>query len=288
MTTFQILIVVFAFVVFACLVAIIVILETKTTKCQVEPTTQLAGIKDTIENEIIKNKFFFDEINNNPLNHLEETMTAIAERVHTDKVTHGFTEFYPRHMYKLRHRPVKLLEVGLLHGSSLDLWDNYFDSADIHILEFNQEYIDIQKEKSPHVNFTNLNMDDKKAIKKYVETQELGTFDIVIDDGGHTMLQQMNALVYLLPLLKPGGIFVMEDVHTSFQELGKEFGVLDIIAYTDSVLHVIQNIIGRRPNAGVNFRYITDAQLTEIKSKIRGGESFLYKDHGTVVIYVND
>src|SRR5690349_11812103 len=43
-----------------------------------------------------------------------------------------------------------------------------------------------------------------------------GYFDIIIDDGGHTMRQQITSLIYLLPKVRSGGIYVIEDLHTSY------------------------------------------------------------------------
>ena len=43
-----------------------------------------------------------------------------------------------------------------------------------------------------------------------------GPFDIVIDDGGHTMRQQIRSVETLFPLLADGGVYIVEDCHTSY------------------------------------------------------------------------
>ena len=43
-----------------------------------------------------------------------------------------------------------------------------------------------------------------------------GPFDIVIDDGGHTMLQQIASVTTLFPLLNENGTYLVEDCHTSY------------------------------------------------------------------------
>jgi hypothetical protein len=48
-------------------------------------------------------------------------------------------------------------------------------------------------------------------------TNDLGLFDIVIDDGGHTMKQQQNTMDVLWDRVAPCGVFLMEDLHTSVQ-----------------------------------------------------------------------
>jgi hypothetical protein len=41
-------------------------------------------------------------------------------------------------------------------------------------------------------------------------------FDIIVDDGGHTMAQQTTSLVHLLRKVKSGGLYIIEDLHTSY------------------------------------------------------------------------
>jgi len=45
--------------------------------------------------------------------------------------------------------------------------------------------------------------------------REAGPFDIVIDDGGHSMAMQIRTLIVLFPLLAPGGLYIIEDLGTS-------------------------------------------------------------------------
>jgi hypothetical protein len=41
-------------------------------------------------------------------------------------------------------------------------------------------------------------------------------FDIIIDDGGHTMKQQITSFIYLFPKVRSGGLYVIEDLQTSY------------------------------------------------------------------------
>lgn len=43
-----------------------------------------------------------------------------------------------------------------------------------------------------------------------------GDFDVIIDDGGHTMNQQITSFDYLFPVVRPGGIYFCEDLQTSY------------------------------------------------------------------------
>ncbi|CAF0873497.1 unnamed protein product [Adineta steineri] len=56
--------------------------------------------------------------------------------------------------------------------------------------------------------------DDIGILKNVTSTK--GTFDVIVDDGGHTMKQQITSLIYLLPKVQSGGIYVLEDLLTSY------------------------------------------------------------------------
>lgn len=47
-------------------------------------------------------------------------------------------------------------------------------------------------------------------------TNSRGYFDIIIDDGGHTMKQQITSFNHLLSKVRSGGIYVIEDLQTSY------------------------------------------------------------------------
>jgi hypothetical protein len=45
---------------------------------------------------------------------------------------------------------------------------------------------------------------------------EQGYFDVIIDDGGHTMKQQITSFVHLLSKVRSGGVYVIEGLQTSY------------------------------------------------------------------------
>jgi len=55
---------------------------------------------------------------------------------------------------------------------------------------------------------------DKQFLRKMAA--ELSRIDVLIDDGGHTMRQQKATLEVMLPLLASDGVYVCEDMHTSY------------------------------------------------------------------------
>ncbi|CAF3995110.1 unnamed protein product [Rotaria sordida] len=58
--------------------------------------------------------------------------------------------------------------------------------------------------------------DDLSFLKAFA-TNYTNMFDVIIDDGGHRMKQQINSLTELFPtILRSGGIYAIEDIYTSY------------------------------------------------------------------------
>lgn len=153
-------------------------------------------------------------------------LTEIGLTYGTDKAEyHEFTEFYNEYFEKvasLTPNP-KILEVGILDGGSLKMYDEFFQGK-ARILG-----VDTAEKGSlfvKHPNITSmrgdiLNPDCIEKIQRFTFAEgdsSLEGFDIIIDDGGHTMEQQQKSLLNLWKFLKPGGYFIIEDLHTSALE----------------------------------------------------------------------
>lgn len=133
-----------------------------------------------------------------------------------DKWVHYF-EIYDRHFSKYRGTAVKVVEIGVYHGGSLQMWKKYFGrratitgvDIDERVRELTEARIEIVIGDQADRTFLS-----ELALK-------VGTIDIVIDDGGHTMEQQIVSFEELWPSLSDGGVYLAEDLHTSYWD---EFG----------------------------------------------------------------
>lgn len=128
-----------------------------------------------------------------------------------NKWRHYF-DIYESYFNTYRDRPIRLLEIGVNQGGSLQMWKDYFhpDSiivgVDINplckVFESGNIFIEIGSQDDPL--FWN------SFLKIY------SNFDIIIDDGGHVMKQQIVSFIELFPSLNSGGIYLCEDTHTSY------------------------------------------------------------------------
>lgn len=151
---------------------------------------------------------------------VDGVLSRIGDRTGTDKATfHGFTQVYERFFHQRRNDPLKLLEVGILRGESLKMWEEYFPNAAIYGLD-----ITLQEVRTTFSQRTRVALADQTSPEQVCSALNdfglsHGTLDIAIDDGGHRMSQQNATIGICWPFLKSGGTFIIEDVHTAFPEL---------------------------------------------------------------------
>ena len=125
----------------------------------------------------------------------------------------GYFDVYEKHLSKFIGKSPRILEIGVLGGGSIEMWQKYFgeDTAVIGI-DINPECLNYKYDGDVQIIMGN--QGDENFWKQFAE--ENGKFDIIIDDGGHTMDQQITTLKCMFPYLNDGGVFAVEDTHTSY------------------------------------------------------------------------
>ena len=124
----------------------------------------------------------------------------------TDKAHgHAYGPFYDEALAPYRGRPIRLLEIGVERGASLRLWDAYFGEM-VELVGVDIRLRDDARIACPFA--------DLYEINAYAEwtARMLGMFDIIVDDGPHTLLSQISAIQLYASRLRPGGMLVVEDV----------------------------------------------------------------------------
>jgi hypothetical protein len=145
-------------------------------------------------------------------------LDKLAQLFATDKFGyHFYTQHYQRHFERLKRKPINLLEIGIggwnnpqAGGNSLRMWKAYFPKADIY-------GIDIQ-DKSYHnekrIKTFKGSQENEEFLKSVID--EIGQPDIIIDDGSHYTHHVIKTFKILFPSLKQNGIYVVEDLQTSY------------------------------------------------------------------------
>ena len=128
------------------------------------------------------------------------------------KVDHYF-DIYDRHVAKFIDTDVCVLEIGISHGGSLQMWKEYFGSkARIYGIDWNPDCKDFEEDR---IKIFIGDQADRGFLESTVKV--LPRIDIVIDDGGHRMKQQIISFEDLFPAISDGGVYICEDTNTSYK-----------------------------------------------------------------------
>jgi len=134
----------------------------------------------------------------------------------TDKnlTVHNYLRIYEKYFDSLKDKSINFLEIGFLAGGSARMWEEYFPQARLYFIDNHCDEITNGSCLCPRSSLHIVDQADSEALKKFADT--CGMFDIIIDDGGHTMQQQIVSFITLFPYVKSGGLYCIEDLHTSY------------------------------------------------------------------------
>lgn len=124
----------------------------------------------------------------------------------------NYFDIYEKELSPFQGKNVTMVEVGVLDGGSLFMWREFFGQnarivgVDANPLakrweEFGFE-IEIGDQASSH--FWSSFFD------------KFGVIDLLVDDGGHTNKQQSSTLINCLKKVRPGGLIIVDDTHSSY------------------------------------------------------------------------
>lgn len=123
-----------------------------------------------------------------------------------------YFEIYDKHFSRFRGKEIVVLEIGVFQGGSLQMWKNYFGpGAKIYGIDIDPRCKNFEEE---NIKIFTGSQSDKQFLAKV--KSEMPPIDILIDDGGHSMKQQIISFKELFNHIKQDGIYLCEDCHTSY------------------------------------------------------------------------
>lgn len=136
----------------------------------------------------------------------------IAKEFGTDKSSHGYCPHYEQILFKYIDRECTLVELGIAQGKSLLMWKQWLPKANIIGFDSDNGACNTAKELGFESVFGHQqNHDD---LRNLVEGR---MFDIIIDDAGHNMNEQLVAFRFLFDYVIPGGWYAIEDLEVTNQ-----------------------------------------------------------------------
>ena len=125
-----------------------------------------------------------------------------------------YLEEYDRLFSAYRTKPIRMLEIGIQNGGSLEIWPKYFPNGKKFIgCDVNPDCSRLRYDDSRiAVVIGNANSDSTQG----AILQHSPEFDIVIDDGSHLSGDIVKSFAKYFPKIIDGGVFVAEDLHCSY------------------------------------------------------------------------
>lgn len=157
---------------------------------------------------------------------IDPTFRNIGLAAGTDKVTHhSYWYTYSRYLNHVRDQPIRLLEIGLGcdmaygPGHSLKLWRDLLPQASISVVEVNATCMEHWKDKVVEIGRGQVyvgSQDSDELLTAITTDAALdGLYDVIVDDGSHVGQHVLKAHSKLWHALKPGGIYIVEDLQVS-------------------------------------------------------------------------
>jgi Methyltransferase domain len=131
--------------------------------------------------------------------------------------SHWYTQHYQRYFQPLKGKNLNLLEIGVggheksnKGGESLRMWKAYFRNSRIVGIDLYDKTLFCER----RIEIRQCDQTDSESLRRL--SSEYGGFDIVIDDGSHLNEHVIKTFRLLFPLLRPNGIYVVEDSQTAY------------------------------------------------------------------------
>lgn len=133
---------------------------------------------------------------------------------------HHYSAFYDRWFSPIKNQVTSICEIGVWNGCSLKAFEEYFPNANMVGLDIEDKtYLD-----SDRIKTFILDQGSKNHLDEFVKLCNRSNlqFDFILDDGSHNISHQQLTFGKLFSLVKPGGMYIIEDLGTSYFTLNQE------------------------------------------------------------------
>jgi cephalosporin hydroxylase len=124
--------------------------------------------------------------------------------------------FYRRLLTMLDREPASIVEIGVKGGGSTAIWKALFPHASVVGVDIKLRRWLTSQPSGDGVVYLQGDQTDEARLEEIAA--QYGPFDIVIDDGSHVTDHVARTLRCLLPHVRPGGVYVIEDTHSSVRK----------------------------------------------------------------------
>ena len=164
----------------------------------------------------------FDFFNSDKGNQFENQYAHPSKRTSSKIKGHGYSIFYQKYFENLKSNNLKILEVGSFHGNASAALYFYFKKSKLFAADI---YPDLFRYRSNRIENFYVNSSDENSIQKNIIDKFSDNFDIIIEDAGHSLKDQIISLFMLFKKLNSGGLFIIEEL--DFPDTRKDMNLMN-------------------------------------------------------------
>lgn len=230
-------------------------------------------------------------------------MATLGTSTGTDKITHhGYHRYYPLYLerFRLISEPWGMLEIGIDESKSLEMWVKYFPSnvfiygLDIGVSRYGERYHIFQADQSKVNELESIitTLTSTSTTTTTTSSSSLSTtstlttlttqqnpsiplnlpIHFILDDGSHIPEHQVLTFNLFFPsLLSPGGVYIIEDIETSYWTHGKLYGYSLQYGYhhSNSLIEIFKDLVD-----DINTEFLIQQNRNRQDSQLRRIFSF--------------
>ena len=194
------------------------------------------------------------------------TLDELCNKYKTDKGSelpngNNYANFYENWFSKIQMTSTHICEIGVEYGKSLSVYYDYFKNAEIFGLDINDKSV-YENDRIKTFIFDQGNENNLNSFISYCKLLNI-KFDIILDDGSHDVEHQQLTFGKLFPLVKNGGLYIIEDLGSSYFTLGT-----NLYGYIQTQTKINNNSIkflNQRPFSSI---WISDSDLSYINENV--------------------
>jgi len=171
------------------------------------------------------------------------------ETPNVNKWDHYFP-VYESALANFRSRPIRMLEIGVARGGSLQMWRRYLHPEST-IVGIDIDIATRQFDDPGRLVYVRIG---SQADTRFLQTviDEFGPFDVILDDGSHMNSHIAQTFRFLFPQgLAPGGVYIVEDIHANYWRVYRD----DPMSFTDLTKWIIDSMHAHYFSAASELRF---------------------------------
>ena len=123
----------------------------------------------------------------------------------------NYGPIYDKHFAPFREHNINILEIGVLKGGSMRMWEKYFPKANIFGIDINEECLQYQSDR------TKIFIGDQSDVSFLRNVKaKIPRIDILIDDGSHRAKDQKITFDEMYYHVRKPGVYLIEDIELNY------------------------------------------------------------------------